>query len=170
MQDIKALIATAKRPARTVEVCLRGDLVADIETAMRDLAMAQEFKDEAELDRLAQLIMALKEEMSDSVIQVRLEAMKRDKWLEMIAMHPGRTGNEMDEGLGFNPDSMYPDMIRSSWATPELEPADLEALLAELNDGQFSELAEAAFAVNTRGAVVPFGWRGYRRILSSGQK
>lgn len=166
MQDIKALIATAKRPARTVELCLRGDIVADIETAMRDLAIAQEFKDETEVDRLAKLIIALKEEMSDSVVQVRLEAMQRDKWLEMLAMHPGRPGEEPDDSLGFNPKTMYPDMIRSSWATPELEPADLEALLAELNDGQFSELAEAAFAVNTRGAVVPFGWRGYKRVMS----
>lgn len=170
MQDIKALIATAKRPARTIELCLRGDIVADIETATRALAIAQEFKDEAELDRLARLIMALKEEMADSIVQVRLTAMPRDKWLEMLAMHPGRVGNEMDEGLGFNPESMYPDMIRAAWSEPELEPAVLESLLAELNDGQFSELAEAAFAVNTRGAVVPFGWRGYKRILSSGQK
>lgn len=170
MQDIKELIATAKRPARTVELCLRGDLVADIETATRDLAIAQEFKDEAELDRLAQLIMAMKEEMADSVVTVRLESMARDKWLEMLAQHPERTGNDMDEGLGFNPESMYPAMIRESWAEPELEADNLEALLAGLNDGQFSELAEAAFSVNTRGAVVPFGWRGYKRVLSSVQK
>jgi hypothetical protein len=164
--DIAAVLANAKRPARTVELCLRGDLVADIEVATRDLAMANEAKDEEEVGRLTDLVLEHKQAMAQSLITVRLQAMVRADWIQMLSEHPPRIGNDTDEVLGFNPDGLYPAMIRQSWGEPEMTPAQLEQLLDELNDGQFSELAEAAYSVNTRGAVVPFGWRGSRPPLS----
>lgn len=168
-QALSALIASAKPAARTVEICLRGDLVAEIEEATRQLALAREHKDDKKVDRLASHIAALKMEMADAVVTVRMEAMPRADWLKLLAGHPPER-REPDETLGFNPETMYPAMIRAAWAAPELDQQDMERLIDSLNDGQFSELAEAAFAVNTRGAVVPFGWRGYSPAQSSEQK
>lgn len=159
MTDLHALIADAKPPARTVELCLRGDLVADLEQATRDLALARDH--DADTTAAEARVMDARRAMAAAVLVVRFEAIPRREWLAILGEHPARDDSPTDQRVGFNADTFYEAIVRRAWAAPEVTPADLDALLAALNDGQFNELAEAAFAVNTRGAVVPFGWRDY---------
>lgn len=159
--DIHALIADAKPPARTVELCLRGDLVADLEQATRDLALAREHDDADGVATATERAAAARRAMAGAVLVVRFEAIPRREWLALLGEHPPRERDATDNRVGFNTETLYEAIIRRSWASPELTPADMDALLDAVNDGQFNELADAAFSVNTRGAVVPFGWRDY---------
>lgn len=160
MTDLHALIADAKPPARTVELCLRGDLVAALEQATRDAAQAKALGDTAAEKVAQENALAIRRDMAAAVIVVRFEAIPRRQWLTMMGEHPPREDNPTDERSGFNTETFYEAIVRASWASPDIDPADLDALLNAVNDGQFNELAEAAYTVNTRGAVVPFGWRG----------
>lgn len=154
--SVRDLIASAKPQARTVELCLRGDLVADLEDAARRAATAAtpEAKQAAADD-----IARMRAEMAASVIVARLEAMPRAAWLALLAEHPPRDGEAVDQASGFNTATFYEAVVRGSWSAPDLSADDLDALLAAVNDGQWQELTEAAFTVNTRGAVVPPTWR-----------
>lgn len=163
--DLHALIADARPPARTVELCLRGDLVAALEQTTRDLALADEHGDKPAAAALTEQAASLRRDMAAAVITVRFDAIPRREWLGLLAEHPPRDGNDLDRRLGFNTDTLYEAIVRRAWAEPVIDPADLDLLLDRLNDGQFNELADAAFSVNTRGAVVPFGWRDYRSTL-----
>jgi len=159
--DLHDLIANASPPARTVELCLRGDLVAKLEQVTRDLALATANKDAAAVESLTKTAAEVRREMAQAVIVVRFEAIPRREWLALLAEHPPRDDDATDQRVGFNAATLYEAIVRRSWVAPELAPADLDALLEVVNDGQFNELADAAFSVNTRGAVVPFGWRDY---------
>jgi hypothetical protein len=159
--DLHALIADAQPPARTVELCLRGDLVADLEQVTRDLALAQSNGDAEAVESLTERATAVRRYMAAAVIVVRFEAIHRRQWLALLAEHPPREDDATDARVGFNTATLYEAIVRRSWVAPELDPADLDALLDAVNDGQFNALADAAFSVNTRGAVVPFGWRDY---------
>jgi hypothetical protein len=158
--DLHDLIADAKPPTRTVELCLRGDLIAALEAATRDAAQAKALGTLLEEKAAQDTIAAIRRQMAAAIIVVRLEAIPRRRWLALIGEHPPREDDPTDERSGFNTATFYEAIVRASWASPDIEPADLDTLLDTLNDGQFNELSEAAFTVNTRGAVVPFGWRG----------
>jgi hypothetical protein len=154
------LITQAKPVSRSVEICLRGDLHADLEDATRDLAAAIDAKDQPATEAATARVTDVRRAMADSVVTVRFEAMPRARWLALIAEHAPRDGNTTDERLGFNTDALYAAAIRGSWVSPEATPADLDLLLERVNDGQFSDLADAAFSVNARSVFIPFGWRG----------
>jgi hypothetical protein len=153
-------IANAKPPARTVELCLRGDLTADLEAATRHLAAALDAKDQPLADLASEAVAALRAEMAEALITVRFEAMPRTAWLAMIAEHEPRDGHLVDERTGFNTETFYAAAIRGSWAAPDVEPDDLDTLLESINARQFDDLADAAFSVNARSVSIPFGWRG----------
>jgi hypothetical protein len=157
--NVHDLIASARPQARTVELCLRGDLVADLEDTARRLAVAKSRGDNTAQQDLEAEVTRLRATMAESVIVARLEAMPRAVWLSLLAEHPPRDGDAVDRASGFNTATFYEAVVRGSWSAPDLPPADLDALLAAVNDGQWQELAEAAFTVNTRGAVVPPTWR-----------
>jgi hypothetical protein len=154
------LIAESKPVSRSVEVCLRGDLHADLEDATRDLAAAIDAKDQPATDAATARVADLRRAMADAVVAVRFEAMPRAAWLALIAEHDPREGNATDERVGFNTETLYDAAIRGSWAAPDIDPADLDALLDRLNAQQYSDLADAAFSVNARSVFIPFGWRG----------
>lgn len=153
------LIADAKPPARTVEVCLRGDLAAELERATRALALAA--ANEADTTGPEAQIAAIRRQMADATVEVTLTAMPRREWLAMIAEHPPRDGHQVDTRVGFNTETFYDAAIRASWAAPEVSADDLTALLGALNDRQFNDLADAAWSVNAGGVSVPFGWRDW---------
>lgn len=159
MSTLHDLIADAKPPARTVEVCLRGDLTADLERATRALALAT--ANEADTTEAMAQIAALRKQMAAATVEVTLTAMPRGDWLSLIAGHPPRDGNDTDQRVGFNTETFYDAAIRRSWAAPEATDDDLTGLLGALNDRQFNDLADAAWSVNAGGVSVPFGWRDW---------
>lgn len=172
--DVHALIAGARLPERTVPICLRGNLVAQVEALDRELA---------ELDRpgrivadslagdgrrpIAERIEALREEMRASTVNFLLRALPRRRWNALLAEHPPREGDDGDKAMGVNSETLFEALIAESVVSPELTPEEWTLLLDSLSSAQYDSLATAAWALNRRGVDVPFSPAASRILASS---
>lgn len=161
--SISDLIAAARPAERSVELCLRSDLVATLEDLQRRAEAAAAAPRDSLGDNpaagLPEQIAAVKAQMAEATVTVTVRAVPRNQWLSLIADHPPRDGNATDTKQGFNTDAFFESLVRASWATPEVTGSEFDALMDTLSAGQFDELATAAWSVNTRAVSVPFGWR-----------
>jgi hypothetical protein len=164
--DFKQLLAAAKLPERTVQLCLRGDLVAEFEALDRELAEAEKTVSNSLagngtgdlLDRMD----ALQAQMRESTATVRLRAMPKPAFRALVQSHPPRRDpetNEMvdaDKFLGVNGETFFDALIRACWVDPVLDDADWQQLVAVLSDRQYDELSDAAWSVNRSEVDIPF--------------
>lgn len=160
------LLAEAKLPERTVQICLRGDLVAEHEQAERELEQAQ--KQAADslagtgAGAIATRIQSLEAEMREHTYAFRLRALLRHEFRALMSGHPPRVeedGGLVSDDAGFrvNRDTFFPALIRASVIDPELDDTDWSDLLdSRLTDYQFQELALAAWMLNAGEVDVPF--------------
>lgn len=175
-KDIKALIASAKLPERTVPVCLNADLSAELQELERQLELAEQRRRAGEGSLasgsdsrvLAAQVEAVREQMLDTTIVFRLRAMPRRRFRKMQDDFPPRDGNPIDALAGVDTEAMTEPLVRACVIEPELDDEDWTALLDEetgrLSEGQWTVLANAAWAINARDANVPFS-RTASRIL-----
>lgn len=171
-RDAKAAIAAAKLPERSVDLCLRGDLVAQLQELQRELVDAQR-EDEGSFDGgaalpVAQQIQALREEMLEYSVVFKLHALPRRKWTAMVAAHPPREDNEPDRVMGLNQETFFDALVKACVVDPVLDAADWADLDDRLSDGQWQALVNAAWAVNARDVDVPFS-RAASRILANSE-
>lgn len=171
--DHKTILAGAKPRERSVELCLRGDLFAQMQELQRRLVVAQEHEkavgslDGGEAHQLAEQIETLREQMHAHTIDVKLRALPRRKWRALIAEHAPREDNEADRLVGFNEDTFFDAAIRACAIEPNLDDADWDSLDGLLSDAQWNSLANAAWAVNARDVDVPFSRRASQILASS---
>lgn len=178
MPDFKTLLAAARLPEKTVPICLRGDLVAEHEELERQLEEALRVPaDSLEGDgsaAIAERIVQLEREMRDHTYQFRLRAMPHPRWREFCGQHPPRQDDEgkvdeRDRLLGVNTETFWDALVRQSVVDPQLDDGEWETLLdGALTDRQFSELADAAWALNRRDVDIPFSPAASRMTRSSG--
>lgn len=174
MSSIKEKIRSAKRPEKTEEICLRGDLQAKFEDLERQLekAKASNADSLAGTGAIARQIEEVRQEMEEHSVIFRLRALRRTDWKDFIAEHPPRRNedgslHEHDRNIGVNIETMFPALIRISTVEPELDEEDWTLLLDEaLTDNQFDTLWNAAWGLNRRDVDIPFS-RAASRILSS---
>lgn len=173
MTDVKGLLAAAKLAERSVELCLRGDLYAQLQELERQLIEAQAHdRVHAALDGgttrpLAEAIEVLRQEMLDHTIVVKLRAMPRRAWTALVLEHPPREGNEQDRAVGINQETFFDACVRACVVEPELDDDDWRSLDEAMNDAQWQSLATAAWAVNARDVDVPFSARASRILATS---
>lgn len=172
-QDITKLMASAKRPERTVVLCVRGDLQADWEDLDRQLIAARTQRvatlaggTEEEVG-LAVQIRALEKEMADNSIKFRLRALPRRRFLELMQEHPARENNERDKSVGMNTDTYFDALIGECLVEPDLDPSDLREFLDAVTSRQFEELQDAAWNLNRGDVSVPFSYTALRTTRSS---
>lgn len=176
LKNFKAMIAEAKLPERTVEICLRGDLVAEHEQAERELEQAQ--KQTADslagsgVGELVERIESLEAEMRDSTVTFTLRALSRPQYRALSLEHPPRRDEdgavvEDDRGMGFNVDTFYDAIIRRSVVDPEMDAGDWDALLDRITDRQFELLGAAAFLLNRADVDIPFSLAASRAKRAS---
>lgn len=161
MRSFKAMLAEAKLPERTVQICLRGDLVADHEAAERELEQAQRSAANSLAGNgaaaIADRIEALEAEMREHTYDFRLRALPRSEFRSLQVAHPPREGEKLDTGFGVNSETFFPALIRATVIDPELSDTDWSELLdTRLTDFQFNELALSAWALNAREVDIPF--------------
>lgn len=167
------VIASAALPERSVQLCLRGDLLAALQDLQRQLTDAErEDKAGGSLDggaarEVAEQIQTLREEMLDHTITVTIRALPRKKFRTMVVEHPPREDNEGDRVLGFNPDTFFDALMRVCAVEPVLDEALWADLEDKLSDGQWQTLTNAAWAVNERDLSVPFSQRASQILASS---
>lgn len=179
MKNFKQMLAESKRPERSVEICLRGDLVASFEELERDLE-AEERKALNSLGggertgELADQIEALRTEMAENSVIFRLRALSRPEFRAMVSAHPPRrdpTTNDpvdRDQFVGVNTDSFFDSLIRACVVEPEMDDEDWKLLLEDrLTDKQFDALSDAAWHLNRGDVDIPFSRAASRFSRSS---
>jgi len=180
LKNFTEMLAEAKLPERTVEICLRADLVAEHEEAERDLEQAQKSTSTSLAGNgtgaLVERIDALEAEMRDSSYTFVLRAVTRPRWRALIAGHPPRKDadgetNKDDAQWGFNLETFYPAIVRACLVDPELTDEEFTELVDEkLTDAQFSELVTVAFRLNAGSIDIPFSLAASRaRRATSGE-
>lgn len=171
--DVSKLLASAKRPERTVVLCMRGDLQADWEDLDRKLIAARTQRvatlagGTEEEAGFAAKIQELEAEMAENSITFRLRALPRRQFLELTQAHPPRAGDERDKSIGLNADTYYDALIGACLLEPELEQDELTEFLDLLTSRQFEELMEAAWNLNRGDVSVPFSYTASRTTRSS---
>lgn len=165
MKNFKAMLADAKRPERTVEVCMRGDLAAEHEQLERDLELAQKTaandKEGGGIAALLDRIDTVETQMREHSYTFRLRALPRHEFRALVHAHPPRETDGVrlpeDAAIGINRDTFFPVIIRVAVIDPELDDAEWTDLLDDkLTDHQFQELAWVAWQLNDGEVGIPF--------------
>jgi hypothetical protein len=167
MKNFKKMLGEAKRPERSVPLCLRGDLVADFEQVERELEAAQKKSSDSlaggGIAKLVDQLDALTEQMRDHTYDVRLRAMPKPEFRALVAAHPPRRAEdsseivERDRYVGVNSETFFDALIRACVVDPELDDAEWKTLLEEtLTDKQFDALSDAAWYLNRGDVDIPF--------------
>lgn len=167
MKNFKEMLGQAQRPERSVEICLRGDLVAEFEQVERELkALQRQVTDSLDgggAGDLIERLEALRGEMKEHSYPFRFRALPRPEFRALVRAHGPRkdpeTGEvmEADRYIGVNTETFFDELIRRGVVDPEMDDADWKLLLDEkITDKQFDELADAAWAVNRNDVDIPF--------------
>lgn len=152
--DIREQIkAGPKRARKSVDVCLRLDLVSQWEELSQRLESEQEGKklSDSKSPLVAEMD-ALVEQMDESTYTLTMEALSPDRWSELVAAHPPREDNPGDQRTGINLSTFYPEAIHESLVDPELDSEEVAGLLGMLSGGQFDEVTIVLWTLN-RGKV-----------------
>jgi hypothetical protein len=164
LKNFKAMLAEAKLPERTVEICLRGDLVAEHQQAERDLERAKKAPGNSLAGdgsgEIAERIQALEAEMQESLYTFRLRAMPGPRFRAFKADHPIRIedgeADKRDAVFGFNTETGFEPLTRMCVVDPELDDETWTQLLDTLTENQFEDLAACAWFLNRGDVDIPF--------------
>lgn len=172
--DVTTILAGAKRAERTVELCLRGDLVAEVEDLERQLrdssTAAERLTGNVEGRKVAQRIEALREQMLDHTIVIRLRAMSRREFQQFIVDHGPRDGNADDQAAGINTETYFDDLIKACTVEPVLTDEQWDGLFDAVNTRQWNDLRTAASNLNTERVSIPFSAAASLMLPRSGEK
>jgi hypothetical protein len=163
LENFKTMLAGAKLAERTVEICLRGDLIAEHQQAERELERAE--KNSANslagngVAELAERIQALEAEMQQNVYTFRLRGLPAPQFRAFKAEHPIRIEdgepNKQDAVFGFNTETGFDPLTRMCVVDPELDDETWTQLLESLTENQLEELSAAAWFLNRGDVDVP---------------
>lgn len=177
MSDISARLKAARLPERTVEICLRGDLVAEFEQLDRQWRAAIDrpatsLADGGEGVEIAAQMEAVRADMQGEMLTLRLRALPRRRWSELVAEHPVRrsddgTTHADDEQFGYNSSTFFEALVRESVIDPVLSHSDWATLDDVLTDSNFMALANAAVMLNRRSVDIPFSLAVSQTLTSS---
>lgn len=174
-RDAKALIASASLPERSVEVCLRPDLFAQLQELERELLAAENERKAgggslasgSASREISDRLEAVRQEMVEHSLTFRLRALPRRKFTALQTEFPPREGKAFDTLKGINIEDAAEALVRRCLIDPVLDDEDWSALDDRLSDGQWNLLAAAAWAINDRDVEVPFSQTASRIIQTS---
>ncbi len=177
-KSLKEKIASAKLPERVVTLCLRGDLLARHAKLLVELSEARREADSSlaggNAHEVLEQLEALRLEMLEDSIELRLRAMPSRSWDELIRAHPPRPDNPIDQRVGFYPYGFYRQALMEACVEPQLDAEDWLALVGDegndgaLTDAQWDELTTAVYELNRHAVNIPFLPSNWRETLNSG--
>jgi hypothetical protein len=168
INDFRALLQQQKAPERVVAICLRADLTAEIEQleerlrARRETVVTATLSGDAEAREIANQIRALEEQAKDATVQIRMRALPRKQWADLVAKHP-----PVDDSTEFNVKTIFDDAVPACIVEPELDRDTLDQFLDRLTQGQWDQLAGTCFALNAGDGRVPFSGLASLALLNS---
>lgn len=167
MSSIKELLASkAKRPERTVFVCIAADLVDRHQILSAELAeeVQKERNGGTSPRRLNALsaasvkaaeVTAVEAEMADATVEVKVRAQIPAEWRAWKLEHPAREDVELDGHFGLNYEALINDMVRRCIVEPEFDDADWATWLAEVANAEQFTLAVTVFSLHEQRVDVP---------------
>ncbi len=165
LTNFKKMLAEAKLPEKTVELCLRGDLVAEHERTEQALNVESQRNTNSleggRIGELAEKLVALEEQMREHTYTFLIRALPRRDFRQLLADHPPRQDGEgeldkRDATVGLNTATFFDAMIRACLVDPELDDETWTELENKLSDRQYESLSDAAWAVNQADVSIPF--------------
>lgn len=162
------------RPTSVVNLVTNLDLLSEHQAANEELSRLNRITQASdrlnngfskEIRDLAKKVQEIEERMDESTVCVKLKALKRAEYAEVIAKHPPREDHDLDTALGFNTetfaDDAMPLSIVGAWRKSTKEKidftgADWEAESAEFTDAQYADFAQALLNLNRGSTSVPF--------------
>lgn len=161
MIDLDAALAAAQRPQKTVSLCLRGDLVAEIESLDEQIEKAEAERADSmgrttELKRLRKRRdeLVAEAEAEDSKYPFVITGLSDPEWQELISAHPARDDNDADGVFGYNTSTFFDALVRAALGSSVTE-AQWIKLRDTLSSGQMEELRDAALKVSRRRVDIP---------------
>lgn len=180
LTDLRNGTATARKE-RVYPICLRLDLMAEVDLLLSQAASRAQGDDEGQPQRLnpeksddaTERLKALEVEIDDATGDLRLRAIPDGEWRRWVNDHPAREGDERDEQLAYgfcNTDDLASDLERwaLSWNGEDLKPGDWKTLiLPNASGGDLKALVN--LVVNMQEAADDPKWllRGLRSARSS---
>lgn len=166
VKDLRTMLQEQQRPESVVSICLRGDLTAEIYLLDRQLAeigqaTTRKLSDDPAARAAAKRLEALRAEAKEYTVDVRLRALTHKAWADLVAKHPPK-----DKSLDFDW-AIFNEVIPLSIIEPEMDAETRDKLLEGLTQGQWDELAGAAFALNAGPGDVPFSVRASQALQIS---
>ena len=161
-RDVDALLASAALPERVVPLCLRGDLYArwqelDVELGEAMIASTTTLAGDPRIVELNEEIRALQEEMQAATLTVRVRAITKAEFDQIVLDHPaGDDATDGDRAAGFREAAVNDALIRACVYDPELTDERWERLTATLTTHQYRQVLEAVNALNFNPVDVPF--------------
>lgn len=165
MKDFRAMMAEARLPEDTVDVCLRGDLLAEFHALEKQLEQEQESNRDSLASSAGDLLdqmNAIQAQMRDATYPVRLRALKGPAFRQLLADHPPRRldNGEIDpveRGYDFNVATFFEPLLRACLIDPEITTAgDWAAFVDALTSYQFDELCVRCIILNRGKVDIPF--------------
>lgn len=161
MTTFDEIIAEAKRPGDSVSLCLRGDLTAPYRDLERQLQTASRtapsLSQRSEAAVIAEQMRDLEARMAAAARLFSLEAMPAKKWSDFRATQPEKKKDE--EGAEFQArwfDWTCQLVARSVVAPVVMTPEQVAELCDVLSGGQWDELSNKAWNLNSGEVAVPF--------------
>lgn len=167
--DIEQIIAGARRPETTVPLCMRGDLQAVWEQLDRDFDAADKAITEEVTAggspvlavKIAKQMEEVQREMQASTVIFTLRGMSRTSWQELVKANPPIEG--VDEGE-VNEEEFVTAMIAECSTEPVMTVEQAGRLRDQITDGQWQELATAAWQLNKSMIGVPYSLAASTRL------
>lgn len=169
MTGLLETIRAAKAPERTVELCLRGDLVGEYENLdrrLKEVSLEQDdsFGGTGETTRIIARMDELRAEMQAASVTFWMRALGSFPSAALIAAHPAGE-DDQSKRLGYDPKTYYPALVRACCYAIErgeesVDPGEMSdeewaALFAALSNQQFDTLFGAAWLLDHGDVEVP---------------
>jgi hypothetical protein len=168
------LLAQAKRPGTSVSLCLRGDLTTPyrelehrLRTASREAPSLGQRSDAAVI---AEQMRALETQMAEATTTFTLEAMHPKAWSDLYNARPQRGKDETDDDWNVRWFGWVCEVVARTVTGPVKMTAEQVGQLCDvLSGGQWDELSETAWGLNSEKVTVPFSVAASALIPPSGQ-
>lgn len=171
------LLDEAQPPEDTVDICLRGDLVAVYHKLQQQLAAVQDpppgsgslAGNPAKLE-LQQQMDSVAAKMRSRTKTFRLRALGDRAYSDFLALHPPRPEDRRDMLLGYNRETLGPALIRACLIDPKPSAEQWEKMRDVISAGEWSKLDKTARELNFAEINIPFSSAASPNPTSSGSE
>jgi len=159
MSAIEDLLAKVKPATASVRVCLRGDLLGDLDLVNDDLDQYEGWEPSSMSDpdprtKLRASKAELEAEMRAASATFRFKSIGDKAWSDLLAAHPPREGKDDDES--FDPTSFPTALLAAAAVEPTMTVEQAATLLDGFTLSQRNTVFGAAYSANVRGVDIPF--------------